>query len=300
MAPRGPSNRLPAGVRAIRRSFWSAAAPDNAGIAMEDVTLPDGEKVPALGVGTWRMGEAARAHDQEVAALRYALDLGIRVVDTAEMYGEGGAEEIVGAAIKGRRDEIFVVTKLYPHNASSQGTIEACERSLERLGTDRIDLYLVHWRGQVPLVETVEAFERLKAGGKIRHWGVSNYQLGDMDELLALEAGGGCAANQVLYHLGERRIEPDLLPFCQGRGIPIMAYTPLGGQRVLRSSPLPQIAIKHDTGPAAVALACLLRNENVMVIPKAVQFPHIEEIAQVPHIKLDAEDLAALDRAFPA
>jgi len=267
---------------------------------MAEVKLPTGEAVPALGVGTWRMGERARPREQEVAALRYALDLGIRVIDTAEMYGSGGAEEIVGEAIEGRRDDVFVVTKLYPYNATSQGTVEACERSLKRLNTDRIDLYLVHWRGDVPLAESVEAFERLKADGKIRHWGVSNYDVRDMEELLGLEAGEACAANQVLYHLAQRSIEPELLPLCQARSIPIMAYTPLGDGRVMKSSPVPQIAAKHDTGPAAIALAWLLRNEGVMVIPKASQAAHIEEIAQAPDIRLDEEDLSALEAAFPS
>ena len=266
---------------------------------MAEVKLPTGETVPALGVGTWRMGERARPREQEVAALRYALDFGIRLIDTAEMYGSGGAEEIVGEAIEGRRDDVFVVSKLYPYNATAQGTIEACERSLKRLNSDRIDLYLVHWRGDVPLAETVEAFERLKVEGKIRHWGVSNYDARDMEELLGLEAGEACAANQVLYHLAQRRIEPELLPLCQRRSIPIMAYTPLGDGRVLGKSPVPEIAAKHNTGPAAIALAWLMRNEGVMVIPKASQAAHIEEIAQAPDIQLDQEDLSALEAAFP-
>jgi diketogulonate reductase-like aldo/keto reductase len=266
---------------------------------MAEVKLPTGETVPALGVGTWHMGERARPREQEVAALRYALDLGIRVIDTAEMYGSGAAEEIVGEAIEGRRDEVFLVTKLYPHNATTQGTIEACERSLQRLNSEMIDLYLVHWRGDVPLAETVEAFERLKAEGKIRHWGVSNYDARDMEELLGLEAGGACAANQVLYHLAQRGIERELLPLCRERAIPIMAYTPLGDGRVLGESPVPSIAAKHDTGPAAVALAWLMRNQGVMVIPKASQAAHVEEIAQAPEIRLDEEDLSALEAAFP-
>jgi diketogulonate reductase-like aldo/keto reductase len=267
---------------------------------MSQVKLPSGETVPGLGIGTWHMGERAYPRDQEVAALRYALDLGIRVIDTAEMYGSGAAEEIVGVAIDGRRDDVFVVTKLYPYNASSEGTIEACERSLKRLKTDRIDLYLVHWRGDVPLAETVEAFERLKAEGKIRHWGVSNYDAHDMEELLGLEAGDGCAANQVLYHLAQRAIEPELLPLCQARSIPIMAYTPLGDGQVLKKTPLPQIAAKHNTSPAAIALAWLLGNEGVMVIPKAVQTAHIDEIAQAPDIRLDEGDLSTLEAAFPS
>ncbi len=266
---------------------------------MQTVTLPTGEAVPALGAGTWRMGERARTRKQEVAALERALDLGIGLIDTAEMYGSGGAEEIVGQAVAGRRDQVFIVSKVYPHNASRAGTGAACERTLKRLGTDRVDLYLLHWRGRIALEETVEAFERLKGEGKLRHWGVSNFDAGDMAELLALGAGPACAADQVLYHLAERGIEWELLPFCRARGIPVMAYTPLGAGAILGDRTLAAVAQKHATSAAAVALAWLLRGEGVIAIPKAAQLAHVEEIAGTPRLRLDGDDLAALDQAFP-
>jgi diketogulonate reductase-like aldo/keto reductase len=266
---------------------------------MGEVKLPTGEAVPAFGVGTWHMGERAGARGQEVAALRYALDSGVRLIDTAEMYGSGGAEEIVGEAVAGRRDQVFIVSKLYPYNASATGTREACERSLKRLQSDHIDLYLLHWRGTIPLAATVEAFEELVRAGKIRHWGVSNFDTSDMAELLEIGAGPSCGANQVLYHLAQRGPEWRLLPYCQERTIPIMAYTPLGGRSVLESAELARIGQKHDVAPAAIALAWLLRSDGVMVIPKAAQLAHVDEIVKAEKITLDADDLHALDEAFP-
>src|SRR6266516_4973777 len=189
---------------------------------MKTVQLPDGERVPALGQGTWGMGEIKRANSDEVAALRLRIDLGMTLIDTAEMYGGGGAEEVVADAIDGQRERVSVITKVYPHNASRTNLPKACERSLKRLRIDAIDLYLLHWRGSVPLAETVEAFEKLRVAGKIRHWGVSNFDVEDMKELLALENGSVCAANQVLYHLQHREIESDLLPWSQKNKIPIM------------------------------------------------------------------------------
>lgn len=266
---------------------------------MRTLTLPGGEKVPALGQGTWHMGERARDRASEADVLRAGLDLGLTLIDTAEMYGEGGAEEVVRDAVRGRRDDVFIVSKVYPHNASRAGTKAACERSLKRLGSDRIDLYLLHWRGSVPLAETVEAFERLKAEGKIRHWGVSNLDVADMAELAALGAGASCATNQVLYHLGERGIEWQLLGDCARRGMPIMAYSPLAQGAILADATLGRIAAKRAVTPAAVAIAWTMRQGNVISIPKTSSRARLAENARAADLVLDAEDLAALDRAFP-
>ena len=266
---------------------------------MRTVTLPGGEQVPAFGLGTWRMGESARDRQNEVRALQAGLDLGVTLIDTAEMYGEGGAEEVIAEAITGRRDKLFIVSKVYPHNASKTGAIAACERSLKRLKTDRLDLYLLHWRGSVPLADTVDAFERLRSAGKIRRWGVSNFDAGDMDELLRLPAAPACAANQVLYHLGQRGIEWDLLPECQRRKIAIMAYSPLGQGRILSKAALNEVAIKHGVAPATVAIAWTLREPNVISIPKSADVGRVAELVEAQDLVLDAADLAALDKAFP-
>lgn len=266
---------------------------------MQSVLLPNGEAVPALGLGTWHMGESARSEAAEIRALMAGIDLGFRLIDTAEMYGEGGAERVVGAAIAGRRDAVFLVSKVYPHNASRKGAVAACERSLERLGVDCIDLYLLHWRGGVPLAETLEAFERLKADGKIRHWGVSNFDPDDMVELRGLAAGGACATNQVLYHLGERGIEWDLLPQSQAQGLPVMAYSPLGQGRILGRAALKQVAGRHRVSPATAALAWVLRQPGVIAIPKTSDLAHLRDIRAAAELRLEEEDLALLDNAFP-
>jgi len=266
---------------------------------MQHVTLRSGDKVPVLGLGTWRMGERASERAAEVKAVRLGLELGIRLIDTAEMYGEGKAEAIVGEAMGRLRDEIYLVSKVYPHNASRRGTIAACERSLQRLGTDRLDLYLLHWRGSHPLAETVEAFEALEKGGKIRNWGVSNLDADDMDELAGVPNGQNCASNQVLYHLGSRGIEWQLLPKCQKAKIMVMAYSPLGQGPLLRKPALGKIAAKHKSDPAAVALAWVLRQPGVVTIPKATQPEHVRANIKALDLELDAEDLAALDTAFP-
>jgi diketogulonate reductase-like aldo/keto reductase len=266
---------------------------------MRFVTLPGGETVPALGLGTWHMGESNRQRGHEAAALRAGLDLGLSLIDTAEMYGEGGAEEVVGEAVKGRRDGVFIVSKVYPHNASRSGAIAACERSLKRLGTDRIDLYLLHWRGSVPLSETVEAFERLRGEGKIRHWGVSNLDASEMREVARVTGGGACAANQVLYHLAERGIEHDLLPACAATGIAVMAYSPLAQGAILDDAALAGIAGKHGVAPSAVAIAWTMRHPNVISIPKTSSLAHLRDNAKAADLVLDAEDLAALEGAFP-
>ena len=266
---------------------------------MRSARLPSGEDVPALGLGTWRMGEDHRERADEIAALRAGLDHGITLIDTAEMYGSGAAEEIVREALQGRRDGIFIVSKVYPHNASRRGAIEACERSLERLGTDRIDLYLLHWPGSIPLHETVDAFQTLQSDGKIRHWGVSNFGVSDMAELKTVTGGGSCASNQVLYHLGERGIEWDLLPDCERDGIPIMAYSPLGQGAILRNRELGRIAQKHGVAPATVALAWVLRRPNMITIPKTAQAARVGEIVASLDLTLDDNDVDDLDNAFP-
>ena len=266
---------------------------------MQTVTLKSGDKVPVLGLGTWRMGERRSERAAEVAAIRLGLELGITLIDTAEMYGDGGAEEAIAEAIAGRRDNLFIVSKVYPHNASRAGTVAACERSLKRLRTDRLDLYLLHWRGSEPLADTVAAFERLKAGGKIRNWGVSNFDTGDMKELAGLPKGVGCASNQVLYHLGSRGIEWQLLDTCRKANVMVMAYSPLGQGPLLRKPALKKIADKHGVDPAAIALAWVLRQPGVVAIPKAVRPEHVRANMQALDVKLDADDLKALDTAFP-
>jgi diketogulonate reductase-like aldo/keto reductase len=263
------------------------------------ITLPDGAGVPALGLGTWMMGEEPRHADREAASLARGLDLGMTLIDTAEMYGEGRAEEIVGKAIAGRRDDVFLVSKVYPHNAGRRSAIAACERSLGRLGTDRLDLYLLHWRGSVPLAETVAAFERLRRDGKILRWGVSNFDADDLAELYALPEGRNCAANQVLYHLGERGIEWALLPWMRARRMPLMAYSPLGQGALLERKELAAIASRLGATPAQVALAWLLRLQDTMVIPKAADPAHVAANRAANEVTLDAAALDALDAAFP-
>jgi diketogulonate reductase-like aldo/keto reductase len=243
------------------------------------------------------MGEDPRQADAEADALRVGLDLGVTLIDTAEMYGN--AEAVVAEAIAGRRDGLFVVSKVLPSNASRSGTVAACERSLKRLRTDRIDLYLLHWRGGVPLGETVEAFETLKSAGKIRHWGVSNFDADDMEELAALPAGANCQTNQVLYNLSRRRPEFDLAPWCRQRGMPIMAYSPIEQGRLALSDKLAAIAARHNATPAQVALAWTIRGQGVIAIPKASRPAHVRQNMAALDIKLSADDLTELDRAFP-
>lgn len=266
---------------------------------MRYLTLRNGARVPALGLGTWGMGEGRGRRADEVKALQLGLDLGMALIDTAEMYGDGGAEEVVGEAIRGRRDSVYVVSKVYPHNASRAGAIAACERSLGRLGNDTLDLYLLHWRSTTPLEETVEGFERLKADGKIRAWGVSNFDPEDMAELEEVAPAGACVANQVLYHLGSRGIEWDLLPEARAKGTAIMAYSPLGQAAILSNGTLRVLADKHRASPAAVALAWVLRHDHVFTIPKAASPEHVRANAMAADLVLDAEDLKALDEAFP-
>jgi len=263
------------------------------------VTLPDGESVPAFGIGTWHMGEDRRRAAEETAAVKLGIDLGMTLIDTAEMYGNGGAEEVVAAATAGLRDRLFIVSKVLPYNASRKGVIEACERSLKRLKTDRIDLYLLHWRGSVPLAETVEAFVGLQRDGKIRHHGVSNFNTEDMKEWVALAGGETVASNQILYNLSRRGPEWELIPWCRQRRISIMAYSPLEQGRMLGNRGLQQVAQRHNATPAQVALAWLLRQDGMIVIPKATRLEHVRENRGALDLKLSDEDLAALDRAFP-
>jgi diketogulonate reductase-like aldo/keto reductase len=267
---------------------------------MRTITLKTGEKVPVLGLGTWRMGERSGQRAAELKALKLGLELGVRLIDTAEMYGEGGAEEIVGEAIAGKRDDIYLVSKVYPHNASRKGTIAACERSLQRLKTDRLDLYLLHWRGSYALAETVDAFATLLKDGKIRRWGVSNFDGADMRELAKQSGGEACTCNQVLYHLGSRGIEWELIPYCRRAEVMVMAYSPLGQGPLLRQPALAPLAAKHGVTPAAIALAFVLRQPGVVTIPKAVGAEHVRANLKALDVRLDAEDLKALDSAFPA
>jgi diketogulonate reductase-like aldo/keto reductase len=264
---------------------------------MRTVQLPGGEMVPALGQGTWYMGERRGEAAKEADALRLGVELGMTLIDTAEMYASGGAEEVVAAASAGIRDRLFIVSKVLPQNASRSGVPAACERSLKRLKTDRIDLYLLHWRGGHPLAETVAAFEALKAAGKIRYWGVSNLDTADMKELLGVPGGAGCAADQVLYHPDSRGIEFDLLPWCADHRIPVMAYSPLGHQvrRLLGSAALQAVARRRAATPAQVAIAWGLRAGNVISIPKAADAAHVRENAHAGEITLTEEDLAAID-----
>jgi diketogulonate reductase-like aldo/keto reductase len=266
---------------------------------LPQVTLPSGEPVPAFGQGTWHIGEDRRRVAEEAAAVRLGIELGMTLIDTAEMYGNGRAEEIVAEAAQGERDRLFIVSKVLPYNASQKGVIEACERSLKRLKTDRIDLYLLHWRGAVPLTETLAGFVRLQRDGKIRHHGVSNFDLDDMKEWVGLAGGETVAANQILYNLTRRGPEFELIPWCRERRIAIMAYTPLGQGRMLQDKALAEVAARHGASPAQVALAWLLRQDGMMVIPKATQPAHVRDNRGALDLRLTADDLGVIDRAFP-
>jgi len=268
-------------------------------MAIPTIALPSGEAVPVLGQGTWGMAEGAHRRADEVAALRLGLDLGMTLIDTAEMYADGGAEKLVGEAIAGRRQEVFLVSKVLPSNATRRGTTDACERSLRRLQTDHIDLYLLHWRGGTPLAETLEAFAALVRADKIRHWGVSNFDVADMKELAGLPGGSAVATNQVLYNLTRRGIEFDLLPWCRQRSVPVMAYSPIEQGRMLGHHALRSVAERHDATPAQVALAWLLRQDGLMVIPKAGTLEHVRENSAAVDLRLTKKDLAELDSAFP-
>ena len=265
---------------------------------METVELPSGETVPALGQGTWNIGDNRSTRAEEIATLRCGLDLGLSLIDTAEMYGEGASEELVAEALAGRRDEAFIVSKVYPHNASKRGTVQACERSLKRLKTDRIDLYLLHWRGSVPFAETIGAMQALQAAGKIRHFGVSNLGLADMREWVKAPGGAAVAANQILYNLTRRGPEWELIPWLRERHIPVMAYSPIEQAHLVRDRKLITFAQAHGMTPAQAALAWLLAKDNVIVIPKASRRERVIENAKAREIKLSAAQLTELDQLF--
>jgi diketogulonate reductase-like aldo/keto reductase len=262
------------------------------------LALPSGDTVPVLGQGTWHMGEQRRRRPDEVRALQFGIELGMTLIDTAEMYADGGAEEVVGEALRGRRDAVFLVSKVLPSHASRTATIAACEASLRRLGTDRIDLYLLHWRGGYALEDTVTGFEALLSAGKIRSWGVSNFDVDDMEELVAA-GGGAVAANQVLYNLARRGIEHDLLPWSERHTVPVMAYSPIEQGRLLDNPALRGIAGEHGATPAQIALAFVLARPGVIAIPKSSSAAHLRDNAAAAEIALTADDHRALDAAFP-
>ena len=266
--------------------------------AVPTINLPSGDAIPVLGLGTWMMGETARHKKDEVAALRLGLDLGMTLIDTAELYASGGSERVVAEAIAGRRDYVFLVSKVLPQNATRAGTIKACEQSLKRLNTDRLDLYLLHWRESIPLRDTLEGFIALMREGKIRNWGVSNFDVEDMEELLALPGGNKVATNQVMYNLRRRGIEFELLPWSKKLGIPIMAYSPLDQGHLMRSSELMHIAERYGATPAQIALAWTIRQPGVFAIPKAARESHVRDNHKALAIRLKDDDLAELDRHF--
>ena len=266
---------------------------------MKRATLPCGESVPALGQGTWNVGDDASVRKEEIATIQRGIDLGLALIDTAEMYGDGRSETLVGEAIAGRRDDVFLVSKVYPHNASRSAMRKSCEASLRRLRVEALDLYLLHWQGSVPIAETVSGFEELKRAGKIRHWGVSNFDTAAMGELWRTPGGDACQANQVLYHLAERGIEWDLQPWMRERTMPVMAYSPFDQGRLLRHRALAGFAREHGMAPAQVALSWLLSREGVIAIPKTGRREGLEENAKALASPLSAEQLKGLDAVFP-
>jgi len=266
---------------------------------MRNMQLPSGEQVPVLGLGTWHMGERPANRQDELAAIRFAIDNEMKLIDTAEMYGDGAAEELIGEALSGRRTDAFIVSKVLPHHATRRGTVTACENSLRRLATDYLDMYLLHWPGGVPLDETLEAFEALRRAGKIRYWGVSNFDTPDMEDLLALPGGNGVATNQVLYNLTRRGIEFDLMPWCKQRKLPIMAYSPLEQGRLLGDPELLRLAAEYSATPAQIALRWVLRDDLVIALPKASTPGRVAQLRSALDIPLSQQDTAALDRAFP-
>jgi diketogulonate reductase-like aldo/keto reductase len=268
--------------------------------SIKSLKLSSGQAIPVLGMGTWQMGENDRDRPSEVAALRHGLELGLSLIDTAEMYGEGGAELVIAEAIAGCRSDVFLTSKVYPHNASMKGAIEACERSLKRLNTDYLDLYLLHWRSSVPLEETLGAFQKLHQSGKIRSYGVSNFDTKDMKKAVSIPGGKEIVTNQVLYNLMRRGVEWDLLPWCRQQNIPIMAYSPIEQGRLLQNHTLQSIATDRQVSAAEVAIAWLLHQDQVIVIPKSSNIAHVEKNRAALDLKLTIEELETLDAAFPA
>jgi diketogulonate reductase-like aldo/keto reductase len=268
-------------------------------VTIRSTRLPSGELIPVLGQGTWGMGEKPAERAEELRTLRLGLDLGMTLIDTAEMYGDGAAEELVAEAIAARRDEVFLVSKVLPANATRNGTIEACERTLKRLQTDRLDMYLLHWRGSLPLEGTIRAFGELLDAGKIRHWGVSNFDAIDLAEVVAIAGGEAVETDQVLYNLSHRGVELELLPWCRDRGMPVMAYSPINRGRLVGNDVVVEIAEKHDATPAQIALAWVLGHDDICAIPKASIHEHVRENRRALDLQLDREDLELLDEEFP-
>jgi len=263
------------------------------------ITFPDGESIPILGQGTWHMGDSDGNRKEEIRALQTGIDAGLKAIDTAEMYGDGRSEKLVGEAIAGRRDQVFLISKVLPSNADREGTKSACERSLKRLKTGTLDLYLLHWKGEYPFAETVEAMNELVVEGKIRRWGVSNMDVSDMEAIVSLPEGGGCAANEVLYNLSRRGIEYDLLGWCAEHGMPVIAYSPVEQGRILDNPALLRVAERHGATPAQIALAWVLRRSNVLAIPKAATVEHVNQNTQALSLALSPQDVVDLDEAFP-
>jgi diketogulonate reductase-like aldo/keto reductase len=270
-----------------------------AAISIRSLRLPSGEPIPVLGQGTWGMGEDPAERAEEIRSLRLGLDLGLTLIDTAESYGDGAAEELVAEAVDGVRDDVFLVTKVLPSNATRRGTIEACERSLKRLRTEVLDMYLLHWRGQIPLEKTIQGLTELLEAGKIRHWGVSNFDAIDLAEVLTIAGGNAVETDQVLYNLTYRGIEFELLPWCRDRGVPIMAYSPINRGLLIEDDVVVEIAEKHDATPAQIALAWVLRHDDICAIPKAAIHEHVRENRGALDVHLDKDDLKLLDEAFP-
>ncbi|MBN3791903.1 aldo/keto reductase [Burkholderia sp. Ac-20353] len=262
------------------------------------VVLPDGETIPKLGQGTWEMGEHPSRRADEIAALREGVALGMTLIDTAEMYGEGATEDLVGEALAGLRDDVFLVSKVYPHHAGRRGVVAACDASLKRLRTDRLDLYLLHWRGSVPLAEMVEGFEALRRAGKIRHWGVSNFDTADMEELVDEAGGAACATNQILYNIARRGAAFDLLPWLAARRMPAMAYSPVDHARLPKHSPLDEIARLRGVSVMRVALAWVLAQPGVFAIPKAARIEHVRDNRAALDLVLSDDERAQLDAYF--
>jgi diketogulonate reductase-like aldo/keto reductase len=267
--------------------------------AIRATTLPSGATIPVLGQGTWHLGQGRHPRAEEISALRTGIDLGMTLIDTAEMYGAGESEILIGEAIADRRDDVFLVDKVLPTNATRRGTIAACEASLARLGTDHIDLYLLHWRGSIPLQATLDGFQELRAAGMISDWGVSNFDVDDMQEVLATEGGGDCAADEVLYNLTRRGIEWDLLPWCTAEGRPIIAYSPIEQGRLVGQPVLRALGQKHHATSAQIALAWVIAHRGVCAIPEAGTVEHVRENRGALDIQFDEEDIVKLDSAFP-
>jgi diketogulonate reductase-like aldo/keto reductase len=283
----------------MRPQFKVRRAGAAEGDPMRSVVLPSGERVPALGMGTWKMAEKPALRAQEIATLRLGLDRGLTLIDTAEMYGEGRAEELIAEVLTDRRDEVFIVSKVYPHNATHSGVPQACERSLRRLRTDRIDMYLLHWRGNVPFEETMEAFAALQRAGKIRHYGVSNLDLSDLREVFEFQPGRVIQTDQLLYNLTRRGLEWDLLPWLRKHRIPVMAYSPIEEGRLARHRQLQEFAQRHGMSPAQVALSWLLAHDDIVAIPKTSRPERLLENLAALEKPLDTQALAELNRLFP-